>query len=206
MTWAKGLPAGMTEAVLLAIAEVRQRPVNPERTGTDAKTILGLWRATGKPDAAAFGADLTTVIRWARESSDKLAARDIRAEGWEGGTDRHRDLSTLCRQDKWSARVEAARAWSAAPAVALTGDWSEADACRALAAKCIAAGTEIDPPDSRTKYLGRRMLRLVGGRDKWRGRTGSPEWSAAWRAEWPAAVEDWRAHEREEQQRLGGGK
>lgn len=188
MTWAKGLPAGMTEAVLLAIAEVRQRPVNPERTGTDAKTILGLWRATGKPDAATFGADLTTVIRWARESTDKLAARDIRAEGWEGGTGRHRDLSTLCRQDKWSARLEAARAWSAAPTTTAGEDWTEADACRALAAKSIATGTEIDPPDRRVWFLTRRTLRGIGGRVAWVGKTSTPAWGEAWRKEWPNSV------------------
>lgn len=194
MTWGKGLPPGMVEAVLLCIAEVKQRPVNPDRTGTDAKTILALWRALGKPDPAGFGADLRAVIRWARESADKLAARDIRAEGWEGGTDRHADLSTICRQDKWSARVDAARAWSAAEPVAAPGeDWAEADACRALAARCIETGAEIDPPDRRVWFLTRRTLRAMGGRHAWRQKTATPGWSEAWRTEWPRSVAEFDA-------------
>lgn len=189
MTWGKGLPDGMVEAVLACIGEVRQRPINPARTGTDAKTILALWRALGKPEAQNLRDDLLTVIRWARESSDKLAARDIRAEGWEGGTDRHGDLSTLCRQDKWSARVEAARAWSTAPTTATAGeDWTEADACRVLAAKSIATGAEIDPPDRRVWFLTRRTLRGIGGRAAWAGKTSTPAWVDAWRAEWKNSV------------------
>ncbi len=194
VTWGKGLPAGMVEAVLTCIGEAKQRPVNPARTGTDAKTVLALWRATGKPDAAGFGDDLRTVIRWARESPDKLAARDIRAEGWEGGTDRHADLSTLCRQDKWSARVDAARKWAAvppsAPTATPTEDWTEADACRALVAKAIATGAEIDPGDIRLKFLGRRTLRVIGGREVWRGRLNAPDGVARWREEWAASVAD----------------
>lgn len=188
MTWGKGLPTGLATAVLDCIAEVKQRPINPARTGTDAKTILALWRANGKPEPEAFRAELLTVIRWARESPDKLAARDIRAEGWDGGTDRHADLSTLCRQDKWSARVDAARAWGQTTAAAGEEDWIEADACRALAAKCIESGADIDPPDRRMWLLTRRTLRVIGGRPAWRGKTSTPAWVEAWRTEWPNSI------------------
>lgn len=102
---------GTDAMILRAVEAIRQRPVNPSRIGTDSKTILGLWVAEGKPDPAEFGADLVLVIAWARESPDPLAARDIRAEGWVGGTDRHRDLATICRRDRWGARLDAARRW-----------------------------------------------------------------------------------------------
>ena len=96
---------------LTAVEAIRQRPVNPARCRTDLKTISGLWAAEGKPDPDEFGADLLRVIAWARESSDPLAARDIRAEGWASGTNRCRDLATICVQSRWGARVDAARLW-----------------------------------------------------------------------------------------------
>lgn len=204
MTWAKGLPAGLAEAVLVCIAEVKQRPVNPARTGTDAKTIVALWRREGKPDPETFRMDLLTVIRWARESTDKLAARDIRAEGWPDGVDRHADLSTLTRQDKWSVRLDAARKWANAPtpapeAVAAGVDWQEMEAARDTVAKAILGGGEIIHRDARTVLLGKRVLARIGKRDVWRGRVSSPEWAKAWRETWPAVVAEFDAQTR------GGG-
>jgi len=191
VTWAKGLPAGLAEAVLVCIAEVKQRPVNPARTGTDAKTIVALWRREGKPDPLTFRADLLAVIRWARESADKLAARDIRAEGWADGVDRHDDLSTLTRQDKWSVRLDAAKRWVDTPApTTTTADWAEADACRAIVTRALMTGADIEPKDSHMRWMGRRVLKLMGGRDGWKHRTASPEWASQWRATWGTALAD----------------
>ena len=100
--------------VLLVVAEVRQKPANPSSCATDAKTILALWSALGKPPPEAFGRDLALVAEWARLSTDRLAARDIRAEGWRDGVDRSRKLQTLCRRESWGDRLDAARAWKAA--------------------------------------------------------------------------------------------
>lgn len=114
MPWAKtsgGEPAAIEALVLGVLAVVRGKPVNPSRCGTDAKEILGLWRALDKPPPAELQAELMLVAEWARFSADRAAARDIRAEGWEGGTDRSRSLGTLCRRDRWGDRLAAAQAW-----------------------------------------------------------------------------------------------
>jgi hypothetical protein len=108
------LPADVAAMVLAVIAEVRQAVINSARCATDAKCILALWRALGRPPPSDLAAELVTVAAWARSAPDKLAARDIRAEGWPDGVDRHRDVATLCRQDRWQARLDAAQSWQAA--------------------------------------------------------------------------------------------
>lgn len=90
------------------------KPGNPERAGTAARDVLGLWRAVGCPLIPAFRDELLLVIEAAKDCPDPLFARDIRAEGWPDGTDRHRDLSTLCRRDRWDVRLDAATRWHAA--------------------------------------------------------------------------------------------
>lgn len=100
--------------VLTVIEALRGQPVNPMRCGTDAKTLLGIWKAEGYPDPLDFGQDVILVIEWARDAKDPAAARDIRAEGWADGSDRHRDLSTLTRREKWADRLDRARRWDAA--------------------------------------------------------------------------------------------
>lgn len=98
---------------------------------------------------------------------------------------------TYLRPDNCAKYVEAARERGvSAPTSAPGEDWAEADACRALAAKCIETGADIDPPDRRVWLLTRRTLRIIGGRPAWRGKTGTPAWVEAWRAEWPNSVAD----------------
>lgn len=85
--------------------------MNPDRVGTDAGSILALWRRVGRPEPRGFAEDFGMVCEWAQLSGDPLAARDIRAEGWADGRDRSREIVTLARQDRWSSRLDAARAW-----------------------------------------------------------------------------------------------
>lgn len=103
--------AGM---VLRCIEAITQATVNPARSGTAAGPVLALWRKLGKPPPVDLEADVALVARWARKSPDRLAARDIRAEGWDGGVDRSSVVKTLCVQESWDARLAAAKAWDAA--------------------------------------------------------------------------------------------
>jgi hypothetical protein len=190
VTWAKGLSPALIDAVVNVIAEVRQKVINPDRCGTDAKTILALYNRLDKPDPETFRRDLVAVVTWARESADKMAARDIRAEGWADGTDRHRDLGTLCRQDRWAARLEAAQRWTAAPtATAPVVSHADADAARVELARFVDSGAEIVMADKRREVTVKRCLRAIGGRTVWHRRLLTPEAVEAWRAAWPQAVE-----------------
>ena len=98
-------------SVLGMIEQITQRQVNPQACATSAKPILSLWRACEYPPIKQFAEDVTLVARWARHSQDPLAARDIRAEGWDGGADRSRNVSTICVQSKWGDRLAAAKDW-----------------------------------------------------------------------------------------------
>lgn len=102
------------QAVVRCVEVARGRPPNPDRCGTDAGPILALWRKLGRPMPSEFAAEFATVAEWAQLSRDPAAARDIRAEGWDGGKDRCHDVATLARQDRWGSRFEAARAWEEA--------------------------------------------------------------------------------------------
>ena len=204
MTRERGVPADLHAAMLRCIEEVRQTTVNPERTATDRKSLASLWKAIGKPDAATFEEEFRAVARWARESEDKAAAGDIRGIGWKdnAGTDRHRDIATVCRQEKWGFRLELARRWVAymgiKPAGAPDVDWSESDAARLLAQKRISGGSEIVHREDRMKFLARRTLNQIGGVSAWAGRPVSAEWVSAWRKEWPASVEAWERKQQQE--------
>lgn len=98
---------------------------------------------------------------------------------------------TYLRPDNCAKYVEAARERGAMAFTTAPGeDWAEADACRLLAARCIESGADIDPPDRRVWLLTRRTLRIIGGRAVWRGKTSTPAWAEAWRAEWPNSIAD----------------
>lgn len=99
--------------VIRCIETTRGTLPNPDRCGTDAGPLLGLWRKLGKPPPEEFAAEFRAVAEWAALSLDRGAARDIRAEGWDGGKDRSRDIATLARQDRWGDRTAAAQAWEA---------------------------------------------------------------------------------------------
>lgn len=204
MTRERGVPADLHAAMLRCIEEVRQTTVNPERTATDRKSLASLWKAIGKPDAATFEEEFRAVARWARESDDKAAAGDIRGIGWKdnAGTDRHRDIATLCRQEKWGFRLELARKWVASMGDAPTSsaaDWAECDEARMLAQKRIAGGPEIVHREERMKFLARRTLNQIGGVSAWAGRPVSAEWVAAWRKQWPKSVEAWEQKQHQEE-------
>lgn len=97
--------------VVRCVEVTRGKLPNPDRCGTDSAPLIALWRKAGKQPPAEFAADFALVAEWARLSRDPMAARDIRAEGWDGGKDRHRDVTTLARQDRWASRLDAARSW-----------------------------------------------------------------------------------------------
>lgn len=119
--WARNvrLPDGVARSDIVDVVVAAKDaaigvPGNPERAGTASKAVLALWRAIGCPMLPAFRDELLLVIEAAKDCPDPLFARDIRAEGWVGGSDRHRDLGTLCRHDRWDVRLDAARRWDAA--------------------------------------------------------------------------------------------
>lgn len=100
---------------------------------------------------------------------------------------------TYLRPDNCAKYTEAAREHMPAPGSPEPSepdrvDWGESDACRAIAERCLWTGEDIQPKDEREWFLTRRTLRVIGGRPTWRGKTNTPEWVAAWRAEWPASV------------------
>lgn len=101
--------AAAIASAIHAVQQGRQQPL--ARLGTSARSVLGLWRALGRPNLQELAAEISLVAAWARESPDRLAARDIRAEGWAEGTDRSRALTTLVVQRSWADRLAAAQAW-----------------------------------------------------------------------------------------------
>jgi len=52
-------------------------------------------------------------------------AHDVRAEDWEGGTDRRKSLTTLLVQSRWEDRLEAATEWQTTPAKSKGFDLAE---------------------------------------------------------------------------------
>lgn len=123
--YARADVAGM----VLAIVAEHRRPADlaadeptPEIAGDvrckgDAKTVLALWSYLERPPLGEFAADVIAVIRAAQPGGcpHRKFARDIRAEGWPEGTDRHRDLDSVLRHARWADRLEMAREWSANP-------------------------------------------------------------------------------------------
>lgn len=120
--------ADVAEMVLAIVAEHR-RPADMDpdaptppvaadvRCKGDAKTVLALWSYLERPPLGAFAADVIAVIRAARPGGcpHRKFARDIRAENWPEGTDRHRDLESVLRHARWADRLEMAREWAEHP-------------------------------------------------------------------------------------------
>lgn len=106
-------PAGM-QRVAVAVAEaITGRKVDPKRGATLTKPVVTLWRALGMPDYDEFERDVRLVAEWAKVSKHRLAARDIRAEGWDDGIDRSKSVTTICVQRRFLDRLEVAQAWAA---------------------------------------------------------------------------------------------
>lgn len=116
-------------AMVLAIVAEHRRPADldpsaptPEIAGDvrckgDAKTVLALWSYLERPPLGEFAAEVIAVIRAAKPGGcpHRKFARDIRAEGWPEGTDRHRDLESVLRHARWADRLEMAREWAEHP-------------------------------------------------------------------------------------------
>ena len=87
------------------------RDLVPERAKGAASAVLKLWKALGWPAPAEFVADACLVARAAHRCPHPLFARDIRAEGWDRGTDRRRVPSTILVQSRWDDRLAEALRW-----------------------------------------------------------------------------------------------
>lgn len=101
-------------AAVVAVRGLKPPEVRLLKCGTSAGPVLALWRKLGLPPPAEFAEDLVLVIRWAQLAPDHLAENDIRGlrrTGERWGADRSRDLKTLCVQERWDARLDAARRW-----------------------------------------------------------------------------------------------
>jgi hypothetical protein len=110
---------------------VSESTVNPNRCGTAAKSVIGLWKALGSPPIDEFAADFVMVAEAAHRCPVGLFAKDIRAEGWAGGTDRQYDVSTIAVQARWDVRVLVARQWKASTAGSGNGQRATAQATAA---------------------------------------------------------------------------
>ncbi len=123
--WARkrfaGQPAAEKVALIAAvIRELRQREPQPRelKSDTNARSLEGVWKAVGRPPLDAFQAEVVLVAKAFRESPEPIFARDVRAEGWKGGTNRSRSLKTLCVLESWSDRLDTAQRWEAGGAMA----------------------------------------------------------------------------------------
>jgi len=103
--------AAVQAHALRVIEEIRQKPVAMGGSVGDRKALTALWKSGGRPDPEAFFDDLVLVAKAFRECPDPLFARDVRAEGWASGTDRHRSVATLCVQSRLDDRIDAATRW-----------------------------------------------------------------------------------------------
>jgi hypothetical protein len=174
------------------VEAIRQKPVKPERCGTDAKALVGLWRALGRPPPADFATDIAAVAQWAREAPDKQAARDIRAEGWADGVDRSRSVATLSRRDRWADRLDAARAWRARQDAPAAGPAPADDPAAAWqAVRAIVTSRErrqLDLGDARATLLAKIAVRNLGGREAVFGNIEAA--AAGWRAAYADAARE----------------
>lgn len=102
-------------AVVECLRQVRQRQVDPKRCASEARQVVNLWVALGKPDLDELVEDMTVLAEWARDADDHAASNDIRgvrANGERWGADRCRSVATLCSAARWQERVDLARAWA----------------------------------------------------------------------------------------------
>lgn len=102
-------PRDLEAAVVRALREMRLQAVVPDKCATAAASVLSLWRALAFPAVDAFAGELVLVARAAQMSSDRIFARDVRAEGWKEGTPRTFHVATLCVHARWDDRLLAAR-------------------------------------------------------------------------------------------------
>jgi len=113
--WAKTLnktPEEVCNYVADLIELVTGERPSPKQTKTSGGQLMGLWADIGRPELEKFKNQIRGVARWARESPDPLAKRDIQAEGWNGGVNRSRSVATLTTRKKWDERLAAARDWA----------------------------------------------------------------------------------------------
>jgi len=96
--------------ILDTLEAIKGKRPDPSRCKTDAAEIRKFQRRSGLSPAE-FATSMTLVALAARQSPDKLFAYDVRAEGWDGGTDRSRSVSTLVVAKKWGDRLDAAERW-----------------------------------------------------------------------------------------------
>ncbi len=113
----KGTPAiSVQSAVVRALTAIRGRPVDPGRCETDAKAVVGLWKANQHPPIDAFASEVELVAEWALLAPDaENDIRGLRPNGERWGPDRSRAVATICRHERWGDRIEAARRWKENP-------------------------------------------------------------------------------------------
>lgn len=131
-------------------------------------------------------ADLRAMVEWV--TGCRCGLKPCRACYLQSGG--YATPDTYLRPDNCAKYVEATRERAPASTTTLTADWTEADACRAIVTRALMTGADIDPKDSHMRWMGRRVLKLMGGRDGWKHRTASPEWASQWRATWGTALAD----------------
>ena len=135
-------------AIQGALEVMRGKPIAlATKCGSDAKSILSLWRAVEEPDFPEFGAELKLVAEAFQDCPDPIFARNVRAEDWPAGTNRKRHVSQLCRHDVFADRLDAARRWddegrpTTSAATGLNGYTAEAEkAWGHLVGKLIRSG------------------------------------------------------------------
>jgi hypothetical protein len=119
------------KALLGVLQAVKGVPPNPKRCKSEGQLLLSHWVDTRDGydhDPEAWAQDLKLVAKWAQESPDPGAAREIRAEGWDGGTNRSRSVANISRRTPpprssgltWEERLQAARAWESQATAAST--------------------------------------------------------------------------------------
>lgn len=104
---------GALHSAMLDILEAVKGERPTKRYSTAGKALLAFWRSVSDDydDPSEWAEDVCLVVDWAQKSPDKQAATDIRAENWEGGTNRAQDLGTLLRRERWSDRLDMAKRW-----------------------------------------------------------------------------------------------
>jgi len=105
--------------VLRILSAVKGREVTTARKTAQA-AIANFIKKTG-----ASVEEVELVARAFHKCPHPYFARDVRAEGWEGGTDRRKSLATLLVQSRWEDRLEAATEWQTTPAKSKGFDLAE---------------------------------------------------------------------------------
>ena len=173
--------------LVIQILETIKGEVNPKRCSTAAKQVLTFWRSVEDDydgDFDSFVGDVKLVAKWAQQSPDKMAATDIRAEGWDAGTDRSKAVDTILRRKHWDSRLTQADAWHKAgrpTQVAVgssesistnQGGYDPAALVKSIVATCGARWTDAAMPkiqadmsDPNVRATARALARLGGASD-----------------------------------------